>query len=89
MDAVKQVAKSYEISTKVAQLYQKRTKVAQQHFGDRLAKAYADCAADLGEKPVAPMQAWSHWYEYATDFAQRWLLFWDVMRAGGQQLRRA
>jgi len=41
MDATKQVARSYDISTKVAQLYQKRTKIAQEHFSERLGKAYA------------------------------------------------
>ena len=50
MDAVKQVARSYDISTKVAQLYQKRTKLAQEHFSERLAKAYAECAAGLARE---------------------------------------
>ena len=59
MDAVKQVARSFDISTKVAQLYQKRTKIAQEHFSERLSTAYADCAAGLNAKPVAPTQTWS------------------------------
>ena len=83
MDAVKQVARSHDISTKVAQLYQKRTKLAQDHFGERLSKAYADCAQGLAENPVAPMDAWSHWYEYATDVAQRSILFLDTLRERG------
>ena len=41
MDATRQVARSYEISTKVAQLHQKRTKLAQEHFSKRLSSAYA------------------------------------------------
>ncbi len=83
MDATKQVARSYELSTKVTLLYQKRTKLAQEHFGERLSKAYADCAAGLSAKPVAPTDVWSHWYEYATDFAQRSILFWDTLRERG------
>ena len=83
MDAVKQVARSYEISNKVGQLYQKRTKVAQEHFGERLSKAYAECAAGLTEKPIAPTETWSHWSSYATDFAQRSILFWDTLRERG------
>ena len=47
MDATRQVAKSFDIATKVGQLHQKRTKFAQEHFGERLSKAYADCAAGL------------------------------------------
>jgi len=83
MDATKHVARSRNISTKVAQLYQKRTKVAQEHFGGRLANAYAECAAALAERPVAPADAWTQWQAYAADFAQRSILFWDTMRERG------
>ena len=83
MDATRQVARSYEISNKVAQLYQKRTKVAQEHFRERLTKAGVDGMAGLALKPVAPTEAWSNWYAYATDFAQRSILFWDTLRERG------
>jgi pimeloyl-ACP methyl ester carboxylesterase len=83
MDAVKQVARSYDISTKVAQLYQKRTKVAQDHFSKRLTAAYTDCAAGLSSQPITPVEAWTNWYSYATDFAQRTILFWDTLRQRG------
>ena len=83
MDATKHVARSMDLSTKVAQLYQKRTKVARQHYGERLAKAYADCAAGLSAKEPAAKDAWTQWYEYTTDFAQRSILFWDTLRERG------
>ena len=83
MNATTQVARSYEISSKVAQLYQKRTKVAQEHFRERLTKAGVDGVAGLALKPVAPAEAWSNWYAYATDFAQRSILFWDTLRERG------
>jgi pimeloyl-ACP methyl ester carboxylesterase len=83
MDAVKQVARSYDISTKVAQLYQKRTKVAQDHFRKRLTAAYADCAAGLSSQPITPVEAWASWYSYATDVAQRSILFLDTLRERG------
>ena len=83
MDATKQVARSLDISTKVAQLYGKRTKLARDHFSERLGKAYAECATDLAAKPVAPMDAWTQWHQYATDFAQRSILFWDTLRERG------
>ena len=35
------------------------------------------------ESPSRPREAWSHWYEYATDFAQRSILFWDTLRERG------
>ena len=83
MDATRQLARSQDISAKVATLYQKRTKVAQQHFGERLSKAYSECATGLAEKPATPVDAWSHWYRYATDFAQRSILFLDTLRERG------
>ena len=83
MDATKQVAKSIETSTKVAQLYGKRTKFAQQHFSERLSNAYTECAAGLAGNPVTALDAWSKWTEYATDFAQRSILFWDTLRERG------
>ena len=55
MDTAKQVARTHDIATKVARLYGKRTKLAQEHFGERLSNAYADCAAGLSAKPVAPL----------------------------------
>ena len=79
MNATRQLFRSYEISTKVGELYRKRTKLAQEHFGEPLGKAYADCAKGMMEKPVAPTDAWSNWYAYATDFAQRSILFWDML----------
>ena len=83
MDTAKQAGRSFDLSAKVAQLYQKRTKIAQDHFRERLTKAYADCATALVENPVAPMDAWSNWYRYSTDFAQRSILFWNTLRERG------
>ena len=37
----------------------------------------------VSQNPVAPTDAWSHWYAYATDFAQRSILFWDTLRERG------
>ncbi len=83
MDVTRQAARSFDIATRVAQLYQKRTKLAQEHFRERLTKAYAECATDLAARPMSPADAWSHWLGYATDFAQRSILFWDTLRERG------
>ena len=83
MDATNKIARSLDISTKVALLHDKRTKLAQEHFKDRLLKAYAGCAADLATNPVSPADAWSQWWQYTTDFAQRSILFWDTLRQRG------
>ncbi|TMH37375.1 MAG: DUF3141 domain-containing protein, partial [Betaproteobacteria bacterium] len=39
--------------------------------------------AELVAKPVAPWDAWTQWYNYAVDFAQRSVLFWDTLRERG------
>ena len=83
MDSTSKLTRSYDISNKVGQLYQKRAKLAQDHFRERLSEAYADCAAGLSAKPVAATEVWSNWFEYATDFAQRSILFWDTLRERG------
>ncbi|HET7097080.1 MAG TPA: DUF3141 domain-containing protein [Casimicrobiaceae bacterium] len=83
MNTPQQLARSYDISTKVAQVLQKRVKVAQEHFGDRLNKAFGENIAGLADKPLAPTDVWSGWYAYATDFAQRSILFWDTLRERG------
>ena len=83
MDATKQLSRSYDISTKVAQVFQKRTKVAQEQFGERLTQAFNANIAGLAEKPQAPSDIWSQWYQYSTDFAQRSILFLDTLRERG------
>src|SRR5512143_1691180 len=83
MNPSKQLARSYDISTKVAQVVQRRAQLAQEHFVERMTKAFQDNAADLMKKPLEPADVWSPWYQYATDFAQRSILFWDTLRQRG------
>ncbi len=83
MNPTKQLTRSYDISTKVAQVFQKRAKVAQEHFSDRVGKAFRDHVASLATSPLAPLDAWTKGYEYLTDAAQRSILFWDTLRQRG------
>ena len=83
MDATKHAARSQDIATKVALLYQRRTKLAQEHFTERMQKAYADNVAGLVKQPASAAGVWTDWYRYAVDFAQRSILFWDTMRQRG------
>jgi pimeloyl-ACP methyl ester carboxylesterase len=81
MDTAKQLARSQDISTKVSLVFQKRAKLAQERFVERLKKAYGDNAT--ADKVSTPWDAWAGWYDYATDFAQRSILFWDTLRQRG------
>ena len=83
MNPTKKLTRSYDISTKVAQVFQKRAKVAQEHFRDRLGEAFRGNIAGLTESPQTPWEAWSRGYEYLTDAAQRSILFWDTLRQRG------
>jgi pimeloyl-ACP methyl ester carboxylesterase len=78
-----QLSRSYDISSKVATLYQRRVKFAQDQFNERVRKAYQDQVADLVAKPLTPMDIWTNWYRYSVDLAQRSVLFLDALRERG------
>ena len=84
-DLGKQLSRTHDLSGKVAQLFQKRAQTAQQRFTERVQNAYAKHVADLVSKPMSPWDIWTDWSRYAVDFAQRSTLFWDTMRARGNQ----
>ncbi len=80
-DPTGRVTRRIELSAKVSQVLQKRLQIAQKQFMDRARKAFDGMAAP---KPgAAPWDAWSGAAEYAVDFAQRSVLFWDTMRERG------
>jgi pimeloyl-ACP methyl ester carboxylesterase len=84
-DIGKQLSRTHDLSGKVAQLFQKRAQTAQQRFTERVQNAYAKHVADLVSKPMSPWDIWTDWSRYAVDFAQRSTLFWDAIRARGNQ----
>ncbi len=83
MNAGKQLSRSYDISHKVGLIFQKRAKLAQQRYADRLGRAFRDNLQSLGATPVAPLDAWAQTYAYLSDAAQRSILFWDALRERG------
>ncbi|MFL6582166.1 MAG: DUF3141 domain-containing protein, partial [Burkholderiales bacterium] len=83
MNPASQLAHSRDMSVKVATLFQKRTKIAQDLFNERVQKALNGNAAELMAKPVAPWDLWTDWYRYSVDFAQRSVLFLDTLRQRG------
>ena len=80
MDTGKKLARSQDIATKVQVVFQKRAKVAQERFGERVRNALADNKASV---PPTPWSALTYWYDYSVDFAQRSILFWDTLRQRG------
>src|SRR5262249_4754419 len=66
------------------QVLQRRTKTALQRLNDRIRTAADRQAASAAATPPAlPWQAWASGAQYAVDFAQRSVLFWDALRQRG------
>ena len=83
MDIGRQLASSQDISTKVALVFQKRAKIAQDRLGERLRKAYdANGIGEMLTNPAAAAKVWTG-HSYAVDSAQRSILFWDTIRQRG------
>jgi len=82
MDFSSQLAHSQDVATKVASLLQKRMKIAQEHYTQRVEQAYKAHAA-AAAAAVQTADPWTSMYRYSVDFAQRSILFWDTLRQRG------
>lgn len=83
MDTATHAAHSQELSTKVTLLLHKRLKTAQEQYFARLEQAYKECCPGSSAQPQEHAQLSTNWLEYAVDFAQRSVLFWDTLRQRG------
>jgi len=79
----RELSQSHDISAKVAQLLQTRTKVALERYSDRVKQAWDGQVAALGTNPMLPWQMLSGASESVIDFAQRSVLLWDTLRRRG------
>ena len=80
---IEKLSRNVQIDKSVAALLQKRLKHAQDEFSHALRDAQAQSAATL----PALLQSGTAWNDYAVDFAQRAILFWDTMRQRGNDFR--
>jgi pimeloyl-ACP methyl ester carboxylesterase len=83
MDPSSQLAHGHDVATKVALLFQKRMKAAQEHYTARVEQAYKDHAPAPAATPAQITDVWASWQRYGVDFAQRSILFWDTLRQRG------
>ena len=80
----KALSESHDVSAKVTQMLQTRTKTAIQRYGDRVRRATERTATDLVPKaPVEPWHLWTSGARYAVDAAQRSILLLDTLRQRG------
>ena len=78
----RQLSKSHDVSAKVAQLLQTRTRLALARFNERAQQA-REQVAGLTTNPTLLSQLWAGGARYGVDFAQRSILFWDMLRQRG------
>jgi pimeloyl-ACP methyl ester carboxylesterase len=82
MDVGMQLAKSHDIAIKIRQIYDKRSKVAQEKFSKRVQEGmHGDGNGSLFQQ-LTSLNPWSS-FRYAVDVAQRSILFWDTLRQRG------
>jgi hypothetical protein len=79
----RQLARSVETATEVAQVLQTRARQAVDRFGERARNAADRQASAAVATPQLPWQAWLTGTQYAVDVAQRSVLFWDTLRQRG------
>jgi pimeloyl-ACP methyl ester carboxylesterase len=70
----------FDLMGKIGRLYTERAMQAQKVFMEHMQKAAVDPSLALGVPPENPWQAWA---SYATDAAQRSVLFMDILRERG------
>ena len=85
MNSGKQLGRSYDTLTKVSLVFQKRATLARERLTERVRQAVSEAAEAGDVPPGTPWEAWAEWYDYAADFAQRSILFWDTLRERGNQ----
>ena len=83
--SLSKLSQRQQLATKVSTLLQKRAKLAQERLAERVRKVYDESKKELFSKPVMPWDIWTGGTRYATDFAQRTVLFWDTLRQRGNQ----
>jgi pimeloyl-ACP methyl ester carboxylesterase len=79
----KRLSQSHDVTAKVAQILQGRTKLALERFGERVQKAGERQFTESTANPLSLWQSWASGAQYAVDFAQRSVLLWDTLRQRG------
>jgi hypothetical protein len=77
----KRLSQAHDVSAKVAQIIQTRTKTALERYGKRVQRAVERQLA--AANPKSGSQVATSGTQYAIDFAQRSILFWDTLRQRG------
>lgn len=82
-DVGTQAVLAQRTAEKVAQVYTARVRHAVEQYQQKAAAAAG--GLDAVAWPLSPLDLFKQWTEYATDAAQRSVLFWDALRQRGNQ----
>jgi pimeloyl-ACP methyl ester carboxylesterase len=85
VDQSKQLSRLANLEVKVARMFQTRMKLAQEHFVNRVQKAFTKTIDNGISQPQPPWVLWGEVWKYVVDSLQRTILFWDALRQRGNQ----
>jgi pimeloyl-ACP methyl ester carboxylesterase len=78
------IDRSLQISRNVASLYERRVREAAEAYANRIRTALASYISEATPgQPQSAQKLGHEWLQYAVDFAQRTILFWDTIRRRG------
>ena len=83
-DVHRTIDRSIRISRSVADVLQRRLRVAGERYAQRV-RAARDAYAAQYAAPKTPYEFARQWWEYAIDAGQRSVLYWDTLRRRGNQ----
>jgi len=82
-DPSRRVLDVQELAVRISQGVEERGRNAGQRLIQRLAENWEPNLSLLQSPPASALQAWQEWAQYAVDFGQRTVLFWDTLRQRG------
>jgi len=89
-DISNQLMRSTNTHARVTKVFQHRTRHATETYADRMKKVWGEqlspaARGGVDGRPAWPWEIAAGWQEYAVDFWQRSILFWDTLRQRGKQ----
>ncbi len=81
-DIATQLMRSSSINARVTQVFRHRARHARQQYGEKLQKAVT---TNLSEIAALPWLLTTSWQQYAIDWCQRSVLFWETLQRRGTQ----
>lgn len=82
-DMTGRVSDTVALTAKIQEALTHRSESARKRFTERAESAWKTVAAEAPTIPITPFYWWKQWIDYAVDFTQRSILFYDTLRQRG------